>query len=941
MSDKDDLPEIPSWEELGLTPEEVEELEREARGDAPAKPPGGAAAGPGAPPSGQRPAKIRRPWRRRAAADPDRAAGGPGAAAGGAAGPGASSPAPGRAGSPPPRAGPLAWLAPLALVVAAWLASSARIPPRAEAANAPATAFSAARARAHLERIARRAHPPGSPEHAEVRAYLLGELEDLGFEPSVQTATAVIGTGSRARAATVRNIVARASGSSPGDAILVTAHYDGRGIAPAAGDDGVGVAAILEALRALRAGSAIRNDVIVLLTDAEELGLLGARAFVDEHEWLDDVALVLSFEMRGSAGPAIMFETGADNGWVVAAFRDAVARPAANSLAYEIYQRMPNDTDFTPFREAGKQGLNFAAIGNAHVYHQAYDTPARVSDATLQHHGDQALALLRHLGAADLIAVNAPDVSYVSVPFLGLLVYGSPWAWLLGVLAAATWGLAVWRVRRKGGRVVGLAAGLLAGLAALAVAAGAAYLLFAWRRAAHPEFGALQGSAFHEEGWYVLAIATVAVAAATTLFWIARRWWSAAEVNIGAMLVPVAVAVAAAVAVPLGAASLQWPALAGGLVALASAPRTAGRRLDPVRWLVALAGAAVALAFLLPLAELLWLAMTLHAAHLLGAVFGVIAILLVPALEPARTTTRLWVLPAALLVAAGAFAGIGSLGAAPSAERPAPSTLLYALDRSDGTAVWAADGTRSLADPGVTWARGRVDGFGDPRPLSGFGVGDGPYRLAPAPVADIPPIAVTAALDSTAAGAAVRVSVRSAIGSEALAFVLAGEGPELRAVNGEPLPNAERVGYVDHWGAPEGPLELLFARGFRDDTLAFEVIEHMLRPEELVGAEPFRRPPDLAPDITRFSDRAMIRTPVRIDLATGAVTVAGAVVPATAPAAREVEAPPGDAAPDAEATEAVPSDTAPARDSAPAEPPPGGPAPAPDRPSPPPPSPLP
>ena len=963
MSHKDDLPEIPSWEELGLTPEEVEELEREARGEPPAKPPDGAVAGPEAPPSPAQPGKLRWPWRRRPAADADRAAarpGGaaataPGAAAGPAAGagaamgaapgaarPGSSPPAPGRAGSPPPpaparsgppppRAGLLAWLAPLALVAAAWLASSARIPPRAEEANAPATAFSAARARAHLERIARRAHPPGSPEHAEVRAYLLDELEDLGFTPSVQTTTSLIGRGSRASAATVRNIVARVPGSSPGDAILVTAHYDGRGVATAAGDDGVGVAAILEALRALRAGSPIRNDVIVLFTDAEELGLLGARAFVDEHAWLDDVALVLSFEMRGAAGPALMFETGADNGWVVAAFRDAVARPGANSLAYEIYQRMPNDTDFTPFREAGKQGLNFAAIGDAHVYHQAYDTPARVSGGTLQHHGDQALALLRHLGDADLLAVNAPDVSYVSVPFLGLLVYGSVWAWLVGIAAAAAWGLAVWRTRRKGGSVVGLGAGLLAGLATLGVAAGAAYGLFVWRRTAHPEFGALHGGAFHEEGWYVLAIATIAVAAATLLFWLALRRYSAAEVNTGAMLVPVAAAAAATVAVPLGAASLQWAALAGGLVALSSAPGAPGR-LDTARWLVALGGAAVALAFLLPLAELLWLAMTLHAAHLLGAVFGVIAILLVPALEPARVA-RWWVLPAVLVAAAGAFAGIGTLGAAPSAERPAPSTMLYALDRADGSAVWATDGTRSLADPGVTWARGRVDGFGEARPLSGFALGDRPYRLAPAPVAEIPPIAVTATLDSTAAGAAVRVSVRSAIGGEALAFALAGEGPELRAVNGEPLPNAERVLYADHWGAPEGAVELLFARGFRDDTLAFDVIEHMLRPAELVGAEPFRRPPDLAPDITRLSDRALIRTPVRIDLATGVVTVAGAAVPAAAAlpdTAVTAAAPPDtaatvDAPPDTAATVDAPPDTAAAGDTAPPEPPPGGP----------------
>ena len=52
-------------------------------------------------------------------------------------------------------------------------------------------------------------------------------------------------------------------------------------------------------LRVLRVRGPLLNDLIVLLTDGEELGLLGARAFVDEHPWLDDVALVVSIEMRG------------------------------------------------------------------------------------------------------------------------------------------------------------------------------------------------------------------------------------------------------------------------------------------------------------------------------------------------------------------------------------------------------------------------------------------------------------------------------------------------------------------------------------------------------------------------------------------------------------------------------------------------------------------
>ena len=216
----------------------------------------------------------------------------------------------------------------------------------------------------HLVRIASEAHPPGSPAHSSVREYLLGQLRALGHEPTVQTATSATGGGIAVTAATVRNILARIPGTEPGGpAVLVTAHYDGRGIALGAGDDASGVVAILESVRALGAGPGLRNDLIVLITDAEELGLLGARAFVNEHPWMNDVALVVAIEMRGGGGPSFMFETGADNGWVIAALGESSPGPVANSVAYEIYRRMPNDTDFTPFKEAGRQGLNFGRGG--------------------------------------------------------------------------------------------------------------------------------------------------------------------------------------------------------------------------------------------------------------------------------------------------------------------------------------------------------------------------------------------------------------------------------------------------------------------------------------------------------------------------------------------------------------------------------------------------
>lgn len=82
----------------------------------------------------------------------------------------------------------------------------------------------------------------------------------------------------------------------------------------------------------------------------------------------------------------------------------------------------------------------------------------------------------------------------------------------------------------------------------------------------------------------------------------------------------------------------------------------------------------------------------------------------------------------------------------------------------------------------------------------------------------------------------------------------------MRAVNGRPLPTQERPTRVEHWGTPEGAvrLSLELPAGREPD---FTVVEHLLRPEELLGSGFFQRPPHLAPDITELSDRAILRTP--------------------------------------------------------------------------------
>src|SRR4029453_6210943 len=90
----------------------------------------------------------------------------------------------------------------------------------------------------------------------------------------------------------IRNVLARFPGRTPGGpAVVLMAHYDGVPGGPAAADAGSGPAAILETLRALRAGPPLAHDVIALITDGEEAGLLGAAAFVREHAWAKDVGV--------------------------------------------------------------------------------------------------------------------------------------------------------------------------------------------------------------------------------------------------------------------------------------------------------------------------------------------------------------------------------------------------------------------------------------------------------------------------------------------------------------------------------------------------------------------------------------------------------------------------------------------------------------------------
>lgn len=348
----------------------------------------------------------------------------------------------------------------MSLAAAIWPRLPAVVP-----ASAPETEVSAARAMAQLERIATAPRPSGSPQHAHAREQIVSELVALGLP--VEQSRGVF------RHPLV-NLVVPIVGSASTGTVLLMAHYDSVSRGPGAGDDGIGVVSWLEALRALRAsGWQPRNDVLLLLTDGEENGLLGAHLFARTDARVAKVKTIVNLEAIGNGGPAILFELGPHNGSRVGLYADTVARPAGSSFAEAVYHALPNDTDLSVFLKRGTQGFNLALACGSCAYHAPHDTPDNLDPRSVQHMAATAAALARRLGDADLGTLRAADVTFFDLLGACLIAWPRAWdAWL----AVASLLLAVgmlWRAR-TGGRAllcelgrhaagVGLLTGLVVG----------------------------------------------------------------------------------------------------------------------------------------------------------------------------------------------------------------------------------------------------------------------------------------------------------------------------------------------------------------------------------------------------------------------------------------------------------------------------------------------
>jgi len=382
----------------------------------------------------------------------------------------------------------------IALVVGGLIAWTVEQPPKPLPPAAPPTDFSAARAMADVRAIAPRPHPIGADANHAARDYLVHRMSELGLDPQVRRAVAAYATA-RAPGVILGGEVENIVGVLPGrdraaPAVALMAHYDSVPASSGAADDAAGVASALEAVRAIKAKGVPARDVMLIITDGEEAGLLGAEAFFKRDPLAKRVGFLINMEARGDAGRAQMFQTGAGNGETVRLLRKTATRPSANSLTVFVYEHMPNDTDFTMSKAVGVGGVNYAFIGRQFDYHSPSSTPATLDPGSLQDIGQQALAIAESAAFAPALPRKTPDMVYSQV--LGDLVIAYPPAvgWLILAVSAALIAFGVARARRREAFPrIDILRGLGAGLFAVV---GVVTLLHFARRATGASFGYLE-----------------------------------------------------------------------------------------------------------------------------------------------------------------------------------------------------------------------------------------------------------------------------------------------------------------------------------------------------------------------------------------------------------------------------------------------------------------
>jgi hypothetical protein len=530
--------------------------------------------------------------------------------------------------------------------------------------------FNTQRAIARLQRILgdQRPHPVDSEADDAVRGRLIAQLETIGLKPRVQETMdcgamkfRIVGCSH------VHNVIATIPGVKPGPQLLLNSHYDSTPTGPGAGDDGLGVAVMLEVGSILKANAPPR-PITLLFNEGEEFGLNGAHAFVRSDPQAKQVNSLINIDVRGVDGPGLMYETSEPNGAAMSLYASATRRPYANSISTDFARLIPNTTDVVFFRPAGWTLLNYSIIGNETRYHSPADTIAALSPDSVGHVGSEVLAATRAMTAAAEPARAASgrtvftDVAGRSFFHLPLLVA----AVLLALLVVAAFVLA-WR--RAGLRKpLAVAAGMVFGgsvaAAAVSVVANLIRVGDFWR--AYPLVA------------YLAVYATLLLVMGF-VWW----WWGRAldkrRMRAAAWLLILLIGAALSLALP-GATIFFLIAPGIALVGIAVSDRSP----FAANLLVTLA---IVIQFVM-FAELLALVEILLIDGPLAAVVLLAALAALPAIVEVDGKASRWAVVGALVATIGLWIAAMAIPRS-SAERPLQFSIDYFRDTTKQKANWA------------------------------------------------------------------------------------------------------------------------------------------------------------------------------------------------------------------------------------------------------------
>jgi hypothetical protein len=718
-----------------------------------------------------------------------------------------------------------------------------------------------------------------------VRDHLVAQIRGLGLEPEVQETTIARAepTGDRAQVVKTENILVRLPGSASTGAVLVSGHYDSVPTSAGAADCAGCAVTTLEALRALQAGPPLRNDVIFLFTDGEEIGVRGAQAFVEQHPWAKDVALALVFEGYGPQGAAMIYVTSPESGAILGQAVAAAPHPLAYSFINDLMWTLARNTgsDLDAFVAGDHAGLGFIhlSLAGAPAYHTQADSAANLDPRSLQHHGEHAVAVVRHFGGLPLDTLaKAPNaVDFAVAPYV-VARYGGQWALPLALLAALLWlGVVIAGLRRRALHVGGLLLGIVLFLVSLLASLAAVTLAWWLLRLADLRLHMYTVGGWYAGPLYLLAFLALTLAVVVALYNLARRRCALADLAVGTLAWWVLLAPLTALNLAGFSYLFAWPLLAAALVLgwCFLWPRPASQAWP--RALALAAGAAVTLVLTVPAIYFLavyWGRIEAMAGVPFAALPVPFAVLAMGALLPQLdflAPVRRWVAPVGALAACAVLLGLAFFVPGYSPAQPKLNTVAYLLNADTGQARWVTvndsrngRGTQAQLDEWTSqfFPAGATETELDPW-RGNLLPQQFPALTGPAPAVDVPHSAVTVAEDSvTPAGRLLRLEVVLPPDVHDSILTLEAAGPlQLRALAGTEMETpaaADGKLRVDLAGRPAGSivLDVLAPAG---EPVRLRVEDRLLGLPALPGVEIRPRPAWMAPaPFNYFSDSTIV-----------------------------------------------------------------------------------